>query len=380
MNAYGNIGKINIIPALGLARNMSTEIDRKASGCLSCPYYASIIRGEKSADHCALCAKKKNLYQNEKARYGYKESLTKAELFVFIALHLYGPSSEGIITDVSAVRLAEECQISPKTAYDVLNGLAIKGYIYLNTDIRGSYTILIRNYDQYFASAKKGGRGYIVITRAFFNQLLSVKRNINAVRYTLRAYINIDMDAKGNYTHELVHTETMKQALSYLPKYMRPCDLHKIIAKTLPSMLSLVKDIGKNIILRLDPEYYGPALKQHILEEEADVFRTQLEETLDFLNRKEAGIISLADMPETAQAAHVSLVHLKAKLKKPFLKPEDLVLTDQKSLLSLAQIALEYGRRRVWEALKQTWHDWRPGKADQASYIRTILVKGNTSA
>ena len=65
-------------------------------------------------------------------------------------------------------------------------------------------------------------------------------------------------------------------------------------------------------------------------------------------------------MTEHASTAHVSLVHLKAETKNLLLKPEDIVKTDPKSLLSLAQIAVDAGREEESrEAMKQVWDDWR---------------------
>ena len=373
MLPYASIGKINLIPALGLARNMSSEIDRKASGCLSCPYYAAMLRGKSGQNQCATCEKKKTKYQNEKARYGYKPPLTKAELFVFLDLHFCSPSATGVVADVSAAHLAEECKIAVKTAYEALHGLESKTYIHLNTDTRGSYTILVEGYDKYFLPAKEGGRGYVTLTQEIFRQLLSVKDDINAVRYAIRAYIGIDMDASRNPSCELTHGETVRQALSYLPGYFRPCHLKKLLTESLPTMLSMVGEFGKSLVIRLDPKFYGKTVKQDIVGREEDFFGEYLERILDTLHMKENGIISIRDMSETELLAHTSLVRMKGAMKNSFLKPEDLIKADHTSLLSLAQVSLEYGRDRVLDALKKVWADWRPGGADQAAYIRTIL-------
>ena len=373
MLPYASIGKINLIPALGLARNMSQEIDRKASGCLSCPYYVAMLRGESGQNQCTSCEKKKAKYQNEKARYGYKPPLTKAELFVFLDLHFCSPSAAGVVADVSAARLAKKCMIAVKTAYQALQGLESKTYIHLNTDTRGSYTILIEGYDKYFLPAKEGGRGYVTLTQEIFQQLLSVRDDINAVRYAIRAYIGIDMDSSQSPSRELIHGETVRQALSYLPKYIRPCHLKKIVTEALPAMLSLVGDFGKSLVIRLDPKFFGKTVKQEIVGREEDFFKEHLEGILDTLHMKEDGAISIREMSETELLAHTSLVRLKGAMKNSFLKPEDLIKADHTSLLSLAQISLEYGRDRVLDALKTVWTEWKPGGADQSAYIRTIL-------
>lgn len=379
MLPYASIGKVNIIPALGLARNIS-EVDRKTSGCLSCPVYAAMLRGEAVEEKCAACKTKRTLYQNETTRYRYKDPLTKAELFVFLVLHLYGPSSTGVVTDVSAVRLAEECKIAPKTAYEALNGLIAKGYLHLNKDIRGAYTALISDYESYFLPANKGGRGYSVLTKEIFDQLLTIKGSINALRYTLRSYLNIELDAAKHFDHDLVHSESLKQALSYLPGYFRPYNLRRILKEELPSMLSLVKGFGKTIVLRLDPAFFGKNAKQGLLDRQEEEFRKQLEGILLTLNRKERDLVSISEMSDLELTAHASLARLRASAKGKPIRPDDLIKTDHASLISLVQISLEYGKERVLKALKQVWRDWKPGGPDQAACIRTILSEQPATA
>ena len=374
MYPFGSIGKINLIPAIGLASNLSSEIDRKASGCLSCSFYASALKGEKSPDQCATCEKKKTAYQNEKSRYGFKPSLTKAELLVFMSLHLYNPSPTGIVADVSvANNLAVDCHIAQKTAYEALDNLVSKGYICLDTSTRGAYTVLIQDYEKYFVPAKKGGRGYVIFTREIFDQFVSMNGTINALRYAVRSYINIDMDSKNTPEHSLTHSETIRQALSYLPGYLRPCHIRKIVQEYLPDMFKPVKDIVRNIVINLDPAYYGPNIKNNLIEEEIDVFKTQLEEVVESLHSHQKGLVSTLHLSDLAKAAQIGLVHLRADTDNPHLQPESIVKTDGSSLLSLAQISLEYSRDRVIQALKRVWQEWRPGDKDQASYIRTIL-------
>ena len=375
MHPYGSIGKINLIPAIGLASNLSSEIDRKSSGCLSCPFYASIIREEKSAaDQCATCQKKKIAYQNEKSRYGgVKPSLTKAELLVFMALHMYNPSSTGIVADISVANLATDCHIAQKTSYEVLDNLVSKGYICLDTSTRGSYTALIKDYDKYFVPANKGGRGYVVITKEAFEQFASTG-SVNALRFAVRSYINIDMTSKNTPEHNLTHSESIRQALSYLPNYLRPCHLRKIVLEHLPRMFKPVRDISHSIVISLDPAYYGPTVKQNLIGEETDLFRTQLEGVLESIHRHEKGLISTLHLSNLARSAQVALVHLRADTSNLLLQPETLIQTDSNSLLSLAQIAMEYGHDRVLQALIRVWSEWRPGGKDQASYIRTILA------
>ena len=379
MLPYASIGKVNIIPALGLARNTS-EIDRKSSGCSSCPVYAAIIRGEAAEEKCASCKTKKTLYQNEKARYRYKDPLTKSELFVFLALHLYGPSATGVVADVSAIQLAEECQIAPKTAYEALDGLVSKGYLHLNRDIRGAYVALIADYESYFLPANKGGRGYSVVTKDIFDQLLSVKGNINAVRYAIRTYLNIELDAIKNLTHDLEHSESIKQALSYFPSYFRPFHLKQIVTSCLPSMLSLARDFGQSIVLRLDPAFYGKSAKQDLLDRQEEEFRRQFEGILLTLHRKDKDLVSILEMNDLEIAAHTSMARLRAASNNNWIQPEDLIKTDHASLISLVQISLEYGKERVLEALKQVWRDWKPGGPDQAACIRTILSEQPATA
>ena len=374
MCPFGNIGKINLIPAIGLASNLSSEIDRKASGCFSCPFYASLLKGETgTTDQCATCNKKKNIYQNEKSRYTFKPLLTKSELLIFMALHLYNPSSTGIVINISVLDLARDCHITLKTVYEGLRSLTSKGYIFLDKSKRGAFTILINDYDKYYLPANKGGRGYIVITRDVLEQFVSIKGSVNALRYAIRSYINIDMTSKNMPEHSLTHTETIRQALSYLPSYLRPCHIKKIIMECLPCMFQSANELFQSITISLDPVYYGPTVKNSLIEEEMDEIRIQLEEVLDLLHKHETGQVSIFHFPDLAKSAHFSLVHLRLDTKDPLLKPEFLIKTDNNSILSLAQISLQYGRNRVLQTLKQVWQEWKPGSKDQMAYLRTIL-------
>lgn len=374
MYPFGSIGKTNLVPAIGLSVNRSSEIDRKASGCFSCPHYAAMLKGKGSSDHCSSCDKKRRTYQNEKSRYGHKEALTKSELFVFIDLHLYSPSSTGVVSNVSAKDIASDCHIAIKTAYVSLNSLESKGYICIDKSIRGSYTLILTDYEKYFAPAGRGGRGYVIFTREFFNQLLSIRDGINAIRYAIRSYINIDLDAKTNPSHALIHSESVQQALSYLPRYLRPCHIRNFISTSLSTMFSPLKTFGQEIVLRLDPSYYGPTVKENMIGEECNEFRVQLEDVIDALHKHEKGFVSVFHLSDLARSAHVALVRLRANTGNSLLTPETLIKTDSDFLLSMAQISVEYGHDRVLQSLKQVWMDWKPGSKDQASYLRTILT------
>lgn len=365
---FATVGKSVIIRACGLAANnkQTNVLDQKKSGCFSCPHYASIMQAKNDTDkiseitkqNCDKCTHKvyKTVYVNEKNRYGYAPSLKSYALQTFLFLHFCGPSEVGIISDFSIKKAAANLQCTQKTIHAALKKLQDTGYItYSAGSSRGCYHVLLQDYKNYYASANKGGRGYITMPLCFLQQLGSFN-SLNMIRIFLREYLNIDAQkTSGIY----IDKKSYKQLLAYLPYYCRPKHLDIYLQSSNPIYDILCSN--NNVVFELRPEYIGDVQKDIFINECKNRIKQQIAQD-NLLIENLNSHTSITDLP--TWLAEVGEKCLDFNLP--------IVLTN-KDLEDCAKLCWQYSFSQVIHAIHQTYIHY-PAHSSLKNYGGMIRV------
>lgn len=250
LDNFANIGKAVLIQALGLQKNYAEVventidvIDYNTPACAECKQCAII--NSFSADSevyaaaasvCCNCPNKtlttettyKKIYHNEKNRYGYKPRLKSNAIKLLLLFHFYHPDRFGIIKDVMLDDLATALDCDIKTIRNNLEILKQYGYISFCKTSPHYITLCLTDYENYYLSAKQGGRGFFVLSRELLFKIFELD-NLLSLRIHLRELIDMDnLNAKGPFT---AVSKTFKELRRLLPEYCKPCNIKKAIDK-----------------------------------------------------------------------------------------------------------------------------------------------------
>lgn len=186
-----SIGLIQLIPSLRITPNYK------------------VVSGD------VLNVKKSVLYVNEKNKYGSSRPLQKNALMLLLYLHFQAPDSNGLVL-FSVSEAAETLHCHERSIRNNMKVLAKRQFItyqqFLCSDI---YQAFLLRYTDYFIPADQGGRGYVTLTKEFFEELL-VQKHINQIRLILRSYIN-EMKPKDKENDE--QWFTIRSLRRYVPRY-----------------------------------------------------------------------------------------------------------------------------------------------------------------
>jgi len=248
LDNFANIGKAVLIQALGLQKNYvetventSSVIDYNTPACSECRQCAIINSFSADSDAyaaaasvCNNCPNKtlttettyKKIYHNEKNKYGYKPRLKSNAIKLLLLFHFYHPDRFGIIKNIMLEELASVLNCDIKTIKNNLEILKQYNYISYCKTSPHYITLCLTDYENYYLSAKQGGRGFFVLSKELLFKLFELD-NLLSLRIHLRELIDIDnLNAKGPFT---AVSKTIKELLQLLPEYCKPCNIRKAI-------------------------------------------------------------------------------------------------------------------------------------------------------
>lgn len=292
---FTNIGKSILIQALGLQKNYQEiiettkeVIDYENEACNDCKWKEYIKTFNEDSElyktacnTCNNCPHKKltttnvykKVYFNEKNKYGYKPRLKNNAIKLLLLLHFNHPDRFGILKNLDVRNLANFIGCSERTIFNNLNTL--QEYSYISFCKLDTYTInlCLCDYDTYYLPAKKGGRGFIVISKELLEQIIKLD-NLVSLRIHLRELIELDtLNAKGPFT---AISKTITDIKRLLPEYCKPCIIKKSIKNSNTIFDITVKD--NDILFEIKEKFNCKLQKDCCLNEYTNSFN-------DFIKR-----------------------------------------------------------------------------------------------
>lgn len=347
---YASIGKSVLIRMIGLQENHKDTkmLDRKKSGCFSCPHFGESLK-DPECDHCAACGSKvySSSYINENNRYGYQHPQSLCAIKLLLYLHFCSVTGAGVIEDVSISRLSEKIGISQRNIHYCLKRLERDGYIAYgrNGYGPGHYSVILKGYENYFKKASEGGRGYLTLSLDCLKKLL-LSHSVNQMRLYLRLYVNIDDRKALPFTREtfLSDSRNTRELSRYFPAYFKQGKILKLLdIKT--DLFSFSEQDGQ-VSYTLRQEYYGDLSKQEYRNECYLSLQSYVESANEQIRQFMGYEANASSLPE-------ELVHqaIQARMSGSpcFIGIEDHDLDD------LAAIATQYGYDTTLSTLKQLW-------------------------
>ena len=304
MERFASIGKLVLKNAIGLQKNRKeieyveiSKLDEKASGCFECPTFSlkqfychqpnhpELIEVEYKCANCphrvtTVCTEERLRYINDKNKYGtktgYSATLKTNGIKLLIVLHMMHPNRFGHIFNLSVSHLKNILGCDRKTVVSNLGYLKKYGYIdYISSDQRGFINVILKEYESYFKTAKKGGRGYIVFSLELVEALLKVK-DLTTLRIFLQQLIEIDNHAG---TEQKVFKKSYRELLNGLPKYYKPNIVRKGLTTNSDNPIFQL-DIGECVTFKLNPNYNAKQVKEQLIKKS----RIKLIDYVDKLN------------------------------------------------------------------------------------------------
>ena len=230
---FANIGKSNLIQALGLQRNYKTFSE---SACAGCKYYGLNMDSLSDESPCKNCPRRnqsfesgKPIYVNEKNKYQIngeiRNSLNCNALKLFMILHTYNPDKYGITSTIDENELAKKLNVHVRTIQNCLQNLQENNYIvYSNAGIGWRFiNVQILNYNIQFLPAQYGGRGYVILDSDLLKKLIAIK-SVTALRLNIRILLEQDVQRLKDFLSDeavVTITKTYAELGRYLPKYCK---------------------------------------------------------------------------------------------------------------------------------------------------------------
>ncbi len=340
-NNFASIGKSVLIHAIGIQDNykISHELDRKASGCFSCPNLKASLK-QPTCAKCSACPNRKfkdDAYVNEKNRYGYQPSLSMCSIKLFTYLHFFVTGS-GVIEDLQIREAAEKLHMSSRSIHNSLKYLQQNDYIVYQKNYPGSYFVVLNQFEDYFKKANEGGRGYLIFSRDFFHDVIAKATTVNELRLSIRMYLNID--EKKYYPIQpysyLTDSRKITDICRYFPHYVKPVHVRDMIRK-ISSVFTVRQDEGA-VIYSLNQNYFGELQKNSY----KDDCKVLLEEQLSSWNQV---LETFFDRKSSITALPDHLVHhvVTAKVQNSKIHFH---LSD-KDMEDLLQLSVQYGYERM---------------------------------
>lgn len=289
MDKFANIGKIVLIPALGIQKNYSEVVTKevqaidytntRCSGCINkaivSAFPANSSKYKESCNNCNNCPYKsfttkivnETIYHNEKNRYGYKPMLKANGIKLLLLLHFYHPDRHGIINNIDVANLAKILNCNPKTICNNLELLSTYSYIDYVKTASNTATVIINNYENYYLPANKGGRGFIVLSKELLDNLISIN-SLVALRIYLRELINLDnVKYNGIVSIDSVKISEIKKNL---PDYCKPCIIKNSLKN--PTDIFKVNIEDKIIKFTMNEKFLAKKQKEKLTDEYVNMF------------------------------------------------------------------------------------------------------------
>lgn len=277
MSPFAKIGKTSLKQLLGLQKNWTETIedsreviDIDASGCEACKWYKikSVTRPDEPMysvceSTCANCPCRKmkteytykQVYHNEKNRYGYKPVLKTNAIKLFLAYHFYNIDNIGFIQNVNLQELANSFGCNIKTIHNNNELLRKYGYISFSKTDTNTVNIFLPEYENYFKPLSQGGKGFLIMSTEVLQQVLAIK-SINELRICLRRLMEFDLLTNSNVNNvEKSYAELRRD----LPGYCK----RNVIQKASEKLALFVVEMKDNLIkFIIKPEYDAKLQKE----------------------------------------------------------------------------------------------------------------------
>lgn len=349
---FASLGKAVLIRMVGLQENYkeAKKLDRKKSGCFSCPHFEESLKNPECSA-CAACKTRiySSTYINENNRYGYQHPQSLCSMKLFLYLHFCAVTKIGAIEDIYIPALSEKLEISQRNIHYCLDKLERDGYLAYgkNDEGPGHYCVLLKGYEEYFKKATEGGRGYVTLSLDCMKELLKAE-TINQMRLYLRLYVNIDDRKALPFSQEtfLTDNKSARELSRYFPAYFKSGKVKKLINEQTKIFSFKEKDGQIRYTLRQD--FYGELSKREYKEESYISIQSFIENTNEAIKDFMAYNSPASTLPpELMQQA------LKARGSGTafYISIEEAELDD------LSLLATQYGCEETLDTIKTLWAD-----------------------
>lgn len=384
---FANIGKAVLLQSLGLQKNHSeyTEsfvdvTDYNTAACASCKYcaiaksfnpdsdiYKESVAACLSCPHRVTTTKKilKKIYHNEKNRYGYKPMLKSMAIKLLLLFHFYHPDRFGIVDNISYADCAGELNCTIRTIHNNLESLSSYGYISYSRKDSKHFSVCLSDYENYYLPASKGGRGYLVMSKDLFYQIVAID-NLMSLRIHLRQLAELDtLNIKAPFT---AVNKTYSEIRNSLPAYCKPCIIR-----------SIIKDNSKifNISFKENSVRFEIIDKYDCKKQKAELYNSYICMFTDFINEFNTSI-SFVNSDNYIPKKYASFFNLDSERY-----PSDMTgsycmmhIKDYE-IEDMAQLSMQYSCMNVIDALSHIYRDYFLKEKEVnnlGALIRTIIL------
>ena len=367
MDNYSNIGKAVLIRAIGLQKNHSIleKVDT-VNQCESCPCKSLFDNAGKKCPEYDSCTEKDNItyvkkYINEKNKYGYAKKLGTNSIKLFLSYHTLHPDKNGIIMDVDLKEQAALLNVNIKTIKSCNSVLQEYGYIsYAKTDTN-TINVMLPEYSDYYKPATEGGRGFFVMSKELFYELLKIE-SLVMLRISIRQLLELDnLSIKGSFN---VIEKTYRDLRLGLPQYCKPNVIRMITKKNKNDIFNI--QINETSLRFVANDIFNA--KKHKSDQEQQYIQMFTEFIKDF-NTQVASINSNS----------YSLDDFTYKEFIPEEKIDTYVSIGFKELeiIDIAQLSMQYSFDKVIEAFSMVYKDYKLKDKhinNIGGLLRTIII------
>lgn len=328
----------------------------------------------------------------EREKYGSKKRLSTAPLLLWIYLHFLSPEDRtGKVFMLRISDIVRDTGFTYKTCKDAIQTLAMENYIELSDFVQGNFTILLRDYKNYFLSRKKGGTGYVELKKEHFFQLLEIAhqrkgrknstiyRNgiLNTLRLILRTYLLADQSEKEYRKKNKVSkifSKSVDQLKKYLPRYFCNKTTKRIMDAAVNDLaefgVSLHEENGELLFSPCD-DISGAAERKETIETYTDMLSMHLSEIERILDNYTSKTTSLTDKYSNILPVLTEKYNINGPANN-YVRPAFAIST-------LAQLAVEYSLRAVKKALSLVFSDYalRGVQIQNSSGLVRQLIRNN---
>ena len=304
----------------------------------------------------------KRVYHNEKNRYGYQPRLKTNAIKLLIAYHFLEVDSIGFIQNVNLKEMATLLNVDIKTIHNNNELLKEYGYIsYSKTDVN-MINLWLPEYENYFKTAKEGGRGFLTVSNTVFQEILKIN-SINEMRITLRQLMEFEL--LSNKKKDTVE-KSYKELRRMLPDYCK----RNVIQKASNKLRMFIVEVKDNLIkFIIKPEYDAKLQKEQQLEfyeKELTTFSREFAHDVGEINT------SIHNTKESKYADFFENVS-----ENTFIEEYRCWFFTPLELADLASLCLQFSWHKVMKALQQIYKTYKlQGLAIQnlGGLTRTVIL------
>ena len=319
-------------------------------------YYSAIINtfdknSKPYADACASCAScphktliqknvYKNIYHNEKNRYGYRPMLKANAIKLFLLLHFYHPDKNGIVYNLEACELASVIGCNVRTVWNNLKVLEEYTYISYSKNEYGLINVILNDYENYYLPANKGGRGFLVMSKELLTKLNSTD-SLVSLRIFIRELLSLDSpELKGVAS---VDYKNIRDIRNTLPSYCKP----SVIKAKLTKNSDIFNVTFKDDVVRfeIDKAYIPKNQKAYVHEEYVGILQNFIWE----FNQN----VAYVNSGETVSAKFSSFFNINTSVASyKLMKLTNIEIDD------IASLSLHYSYEIVMNALSVVYKEY----------------------